>query len=79
MRVNIENTINKLYDFNTRLTNDDRSNIAEQLEQIKRALLDSKTFTEYIELLGRPECEIYKSELHGSAILNLERLEKVLD
>jgi len=75
----IESTIDKLNDFNTELTNDDRSNIAEQLQLIKYALLDSKCFSELIEIMGRTDCEIYKSELHSSASLNLERLERVLD
>ena len=78
MSIEIEKTIDKLNDFNTDLTNDDRSNMAEQLEAIKYALLDSKCFSELIEIMGRTDCEVYKGELHSSASLNLERLERVL-
>jgi hypothetical protein len=79
MSFKIEKTIDQLNDFNTDLTNDDRSKIAEQLDAIKYALLDSKCFSELIEIMGRTDCEVYKSELHSSASLNLERLDRVLD
>jgi hypothetical protein len=78
MSTDIENTINKLNDFNTRLSNEDRAKIADQLDAIKYALLDSKCFSELIEIMGRTDCEVYKSELHSSANLNISRLEKVL-
>jgi Fic family protein len=78
MSFKIEKTIDQLNDFNTDLTNDDRSKIAEQLDAIKYALLDSKCFSELIEIRGRNDSDVYKSELRHSASLNLERLERVL-
>ena len=74
----LESTIAKLYDYNTELTPETRGEMAEQLKAIKYALLDAKVFAEYIEILGRTDCEIYKHELHGSASLELKRLDKVL-
>ncbi|MCK4621276.1 MAG: hypothetical protein KAT62_03575 [Desulfuromonadales bacterium] len=60
---------------------DERTNEEKLLCRINAltfALEEAKCFAEWIEILGRTDCEIYKHELKGSADLSLDRINKVL-
>ena len=48
----------------------------------KKLLLElerAKGFAEWVETLGRTDCEVYKHELLGNANLSIERIEKFLN
>ena len=49
-----------------------------EVEKLRWALKDARGFAEWVECLGRTDCEIYKHELKASADLALERIEKAL-
>jgi len=46
---------------------------------LEEALVDAKSFAEWVEILGRTDCEIYKHELLVNANRMIERLDMVLD
>jgi hypothetical protein len=50
----------------------------ERAEALENALEDAKVFSEWVECLGRTDCEIYKHELKGSAYLSIDRINKAL-
>lgn len=49
-----------------------------EVEKLQWALKDARGFAEYIECLGRTDCEMYKHELKATADLALERIEIAL-
>ena len=51
---------------------------SERVIELEYLIADLKVFVEWIEILGRTECEIYKHELKGNADLALSRIEKVV-
>jgi hypothetical protein len=53
--------------------------IAEYAQNLEYALEDAKKFCEWVECLGRTDCEIYKHELKASADLALDRIDKALN
>ena len=50
----------------------------ERIAALETALEDAKGFSEWVEILGRTDCEIYKHELKSSADLSIERIDKAL-
>jgi len=55
-----------------------QSNLIEGEPAIGEALEDAKIFANYIECLGRTNCEIYKHELKSSADLSLSRIDSAI-
>jgi hypothetical protein len=53
--------------------------LAERAEALEMALEDTKLFANWVECLGRTDCEIYKHELKGSADLAIYRINRALD
>jgi hypothetical protein len=51
---------------------------AEKVELIW-GLKNAKLFANWVECLGRTDCEIYKHELKASADQSIERIDKFLD
>ena len=49
-----------------------------RIETLEWALKDAKGFSEWVEILGRTDCEIYKHELKGNADRSIERIDKAL-
>ena len=50
-----------------------------QIKVMKISLEEAKGFSEWVEILGRTDCEIYKHELKGSADLAIKRISKALE
>jgi hypothetical protein len=49
-----------------------------RIHELELSLQDAKLFANWVECLGRTDCEIYKHELKASADLAIERINKVL-
>jgi len=49
-----------------------------RIAELENALEDAKIFANYIECLGRTNCEIYKHELKSSAYLSLSRIDSAI-
>lgn len=47
-------------------------------DKYRKALEEAKGFAEWVEILGRTDCEIYKNELKHCADLSIERIDKAL-
>ena len=45
---------------------------------LEQALYDARLFAEWVECIGRTNCEIYKHELKARADLSLDRIEKTI-
>ena len=50
----------------------------DEIEKLQWALKDARGFAEWVECLGRTDCEIYRHELKIIADLALERIERAL-
>ena len=53
--------------------------IREYILALEGALTEAKAFSEWVECLGRTDCEVYKHELKGNADLSIERIGKALE
>ena len=62
-----------------RISREEFDEIEQRIEALEQALTQLKGFVEWIEILGRTDCEIYKHELKGHAYQNIEIIEKVLN
>lgn len=49
------------------------------IEQMEIALKDARKFAEWIECLGRTDCEIYKHELRACADVAIARIDNALE
>jgi len=56
----------------------DDTDLACRIQELESSLRDAKLFANWVECLGRTDCEIYKHELKASADLSIERINKVL-
>lgn len=51
----------------------------DRIQKMEIALKEALGFSEWVEILGRTECEIYKHELKGCADRSINRINKALD
>ena len=50
-----------------------------RVAELEWGLMDAFLFSNWVECLGRTDCEIYKHELKASADLSIERIHKLID
>lgn len=51
----------------------------DRIKELEFALEESLLFSNWVECLGRTDCEVYKHELKGSADMSISRIEKALN
>ena len=49
------------------------------MAELKFGLEDAKLFANWVECLGRTDCEIYKHELKGSADQTIDRIDAKIE
>ena len=50
-----------------------------EVEKLHALIETTKRFAEWVECVGRTDCEVYKHELRGNADLALKRIETTLE
>ena len=58
---------------------DGRLTIKDRKTELIDALENAKLFAEWVECLGRTDCEVYKDRLQNRADLAISRIDKALD